>query len=399
MADAHSRPGLRRSRGRTVAALATIGALVLGGIVGGSWALTNRSGSDDAESAVATLLDRLIAFDAVGAVDALAPSEVDIASEFIDGIGGRLRSEKYRSLSDFLRTPPPHEGVAVRSEGLVLEPTTVADGVVRVGIGGGRVTFNGDPVAVTDTINAFRGAFAYAHASVFACPDGAEKVCAEAARYDRPLRTPVTIDLAATNLAVIAVEEHGRWYVSPLLSAAERFLTDGWYAPHEVPRDGVIAAADGASSSTEAGTRYLAGLRAFVHQGDPSALASISVLPERRLWSVYGRALAGVWQRTADPDLTVDPLGTFTAEERDGRTLLVPAGIRFSTPTESFVVGRECVSRTALGASTGPTTKCLPAVSATGALDGSFLALETVSTRDGWLIGALPLIRYEGANP
>jgi len=300
--------------GAAVAAVAVVG---VGGYAVWANVLSKLGGAGSPDAAVTQLVEGVADRDGVAVYGVLAPSEVASFRDAFDGASdladdSQIDPDKLKAALDAL---------SVEIKDLDLDVDEVDEGLAKVTIAGGTLTVDADAEEITDlTIEAFEPLLEALGQPV---PTGDARDEAIQQADDALPWTLDTKDLTWDTDAgtqrpfLMAVEEGGKWYVSPLMTIGEYVTVAQGGKRGSMPSD----AGPELASPEDAGTAFVEGLAA-ISDGDLDELTSTLSVGERRFMEVYVKAWAG--DVSGGEGVDVDD-ATFTVRDiGTDRALLVP---------------------------------------------------------------------------
>lgn len=327
--------------GVAVAAVAVVGA---GGYAAWATVLSKLGGAASPEAAVTQLVEGVADKDGVAVYGVLSPSEVGSFRDAFDGLDGlddlagdgrSVDPEKLRAALDAL---------AIDIEGLDLQVEEVDEGLAKVSIAGGTLTVDADAAELTDL--AIEALTPVLEAYGQPVPTGDERDEA-VQQIDDAL--PWSLDAAELTWDaqgeeqlpfLMAVEEGGDWYVSPLMTIGEYVTVAQGGTRGAMPSD------DGAAltSAKDAGVAFTEAL-AGISSGDMDTLSGTLAEGERRFMDVYVSQWVGDLS-ASDTVVTVDEASFDSRDLGSGRQLLQPRRVALSGDGETVVVEGTCATTT-----------------------------------------------------
>jgi len=364
--------------GVAAAAVVVVGA---GGYAAWANVLSKLGGAGSPQAAVTQLVDGLADRDGVAIVGVLAPSEVQPfrdASQRVGDLASSAASDQTSVDLDALREAL--DALDVKVSDLDLEVEQIDDGLAKVSLTDGTLTVDGDAEKITGLVlDAMAPVLQSVGQGELSDDDRADAV----QQLDDAL--PWSVDASQLTFEtdagtqepfLMAVEEDGHWYVSPLMTIGE-YITVAQGGTRGAMPDPDAATY---SSPQAAGTAFVEALPDVVG-GDLSALTDVLSVAERRFMSVYVEAWADGFTGS-DVSLTVDS-ATFTSTSLDDtHALLVPDDVSLTADGSTLSLEGTC-------ASVDGSTSCIedvPGLTALGLGDSGLVAVKEGGT---WRVSVL----------
>jgi hypothetical protein len=300
-------------------------------LAGGGTALALLRGSGprgaaDPESAATQFFDALGSKNVPNILGMLSPSEVDLITLGIETADLPTPSaspdaamvEAYKGLWN---------GVTFETTNLAVAPVAIANGVERVELTDGSLSLDIDPDAIQDVLVALSGSQAsssilgsmggFAGESLMG-PDTIDEMASELAAQ-LPLTTTAAdmADQLGFTPFVVAVEENGKWFMSPTMTFAEYAFMAAEQDNPGLTRGNTLSEAERLTfgSPEEAAQGLSDAVSATIATGDLRELAKALTEAESRILAVYGPAITG---ESAGPlPLQINDL-RFSAVEQKG---------------------------------------------------------------------------------
>lgn len=298
----HQHTAKRRRRTGWIVGLSAAVVVLLALGAWGVLALTSRSGADTPENAAVKLLRSAAGFDIVTLSQVVSPSELGVVAgpihEVMKSGGGGNPGADIPGVQSAVQELNAAANVSL--ENFRSDTTEITDGVVAVRIQSGQLIIEGDTARYQQALTDMQRAVAYESALM----DGAtEEEAAERAKNDvepvTDVTLPKTIDLEHLDeldssapdvkLSLVAVQEDGRWYISPVMSLFETLST---VTGGSAMRGDEVLPAHPAKTPEAAGLQFVDSLLTdsmTVTQGRSTfenTIGSLAV-PERRVLSLY----------------------------------------------------------------------------------------------------------------
>ena len=381
-------PAPRRRRtglwvGVGLGAVALVGVAVAGWVLVGSKLVAPASPT----AAVDRLFDGVAHKDGLALLGSLSPAEVQPFRQMAAEVGHDASTQtvdpaQAKAFLDAL------DSLTVKVDGLQLQQQTLDDGLAKVSITAGTVTFDGDPGRIADAVVAAMGR---------ADPAMTQDTTAVHDEIVGSLsgKLPYTIDLARDGVVdgrapyLVTVREGRGWYVSPLMTLGEYATASEGLTRGAMPRDDDVAHP---ASPQDAAAQLAAAIPSLVG-GDSHALASVLPEAERRFVAVYLQPAldqAKAKGEVADATLTA---GDFEVADRTADRASVVATNLAYTLVENGVSGTvsfdgDCLT-TASDDASGAFHGCISDVPLLTELGLDHPALVAVHEGDGWYVSAI----------
>ena len=369
--------------GVAAAAVVVVGA---GGYAVWANVLSKLGGAESPQAAVTQLVDGIADRDGVAIVGVLAPSEVQPFRDASEGVGDLASSAADGETSvDLDKLRDAFDALDVDVSGLELDVEEVDDGLAKVSLTDGTLTVDGDAGTITDLVlDAFAPVLEAVGQGELSGDDRDQAV----QQLDSAL--PWSVDAAQLTFEtdagtqepfLMAVEEDGDWYVSPLMTIGE-YITVAQGGTRGAMPDPDAATY---SSPQAAGTAFVEAIPEVVG-GDVSALTDVLSVAERRFMSVYVEAWAQGYQGS-DTVLSVGS-ATFTSTSLDdSHALLVPDDVSLTGDGSTLSLSGTCV--TADGSK-----NCIEDVPGLVALGFGESGLVAVKEDGSWRVSALSTLAH-----
>lgn len=310
-------------------AIGVVVLLVAGG-AGTWWFVSSRFGGASTPTAAAERLASSVEnVDPVALYGALAPSEISELQPSFEKIAASHPQKDGVDVAKLL--DGIHKAITVTPANMTFRTETIADGVERVTWTKGSVKISGDEKALANALFAAEEPLMRdsLKASGRSPSDIDQQVADSRSSFVGSVRLPQTIDSKNYNpeLSVVAVQEGGGWYISPLMTIADAWArsvqrNEGRNVP--ALGDHVVDARQ--FSTPQDAAKALAD--AIVHH-DTYAMAQDLSLPERRLVSIYGP----VWTRATDQGSSSSPAPTLSGVQFSATTNGDTASLRIDNAT------------------------------------------------------------------
>ncbi len=378
----------------------------------GAWgvlALTSRSGADSPQAAAEKLLRSAAEFDVVTVSQMVAPSELGVVSgpaqEVMKSGGGGNPDADIPGVQSALQEL--NAAGSSRLENFQTDNTDIADGVVAMHVQSGELVIEGDSERYQQALNDLQTAMAYESALLEgANEDEAVRRAKEDVAPVTDLTLPKTIDLTELNetptmgmdmkLSLVAVQERGRWYISPVMSMIETINVS---SGNPVKHGNEVLPAKPAKTPEEAGMQFVDNLVSDViglSQGSGTLDGTIGslALPERRVLSIFvlpmlEQALGsggGFGGRL--PQVTLS--GEFERVSGLGEVMVLPKNVKVSVGGQTQVTLTGTCAQLAMGGQKSCLSDTVPGFKALG-LDK--LGLVTVKEDGGYVVSIYDTVR------
>ena len=287
----------------TIVALALIFSLVY-------WLAFGRklNGADSPEEAVEMFITAAVEGDGVSLYGSIAPSEItpirDLFEHSVE-VQERFKNAT-ESPGDATDIGDVWKAMDIKVEGLEFDEVEIADGIVRVEVLDGTIRTDGDKEEVARLWNEL--AEQNADTSGLS-PAEVDELLYELQRdlfgYGSDDVWPIEIDISyfsdysndsVNGIPMVAVEENGNWYFSPLLSFGEFIRIDyesSYYNPGPY-RYGTIPDAAPADTPEESVQTLARGLEDMYSTGDPEQFIASLPLAERRFLGLHSTLFDGL---------------------------------------------------------------------------------------------------------
>lgn len=376
-------PERRRRTGMKVAAGAVAAAVVVGAAVGGYALVGSRlRGASSPEAAVTRLFDGLAAQDLAAAAGSLSPADLGTAVTFFSGAVDRA-DPGADALGPLQRVVDAFE---LSVDGLEVRSTSLDEGLAQVAITGGSVTIDGDADEIVAALTAVVGDTGAEGLLATMLPDGATLATDLAGALPHTLDFADLAETGGEPPFLVAVQEGGRWYVSPLMTLGEYAVRTGGLTRGAMPDPAdVVRPAD----PVEAARQFAEALEPAA-AGDLGPLASVLPLAERRFVAVYGQAAvdeAIAQSGSTGTRLRMTATG-FELVGQDGDTATVlPSDVAFEVEqdgqTTTVATDGTCVTVTG---PSEPTHVCASDLPVLGMVGLSQFPLTAVKEGTGWYV-------------
>lgn len=378
----------RSRRGLWIGLVATAVVLVGGGALAAYLMVFSKlDGAATPEAAVTQLIEGVAHKDGIAVYGAISPSEIDALSPLLSAQKGDADDENRKSLVKVL------DAFDVDLAGLDVTVEPIGDGLAKVSVIDGTLTVDGDAKEIVD---ALADVYEPTMGGLEGLTGGSTDDMWDQAATQVDQALPWSVD--ATELTwdaeagpqqpfLVAVEEGGSWYVSPLMTLGE-YINVGTDGSRGTMPD--VSSAGAADTAEAAGTQFVRATAALLG-GDAGPMAEALPSAEARFVSVYVQA----WLDDAESlvgDVTVDE-ATFvpTAIDDEHARLAVgrialggenPATIEGVCVTDESSGQKVCADDSALGKQLGFDELGLVAVREGAGWHASVLA----TTADWWSI-------------
>ncbi|ROS31538.1 hypothetical protein [Cellulomonas sp. PhB150] len=292
----------RSRRGLWIGLVATAVVLVGGGALAAYLMVFSKlDGAPTPEAAVTQLIEGVAHKDGIAVYGAISPAEIDALSPMLSAQTGADDEANRKKLIKVL------DAFDVDLAGLDVTVEPIGDGLAKVSVVAGTLTVDGDAKEIVD---ALADVYEPAMGGLEGLTGGSTDEMWDEAATEVDQALPWSVD--ATELTwdaeagpqqpfLVAVEEGGSWYVSPLMTLGE-------YVNVETDGDrGAMpdrSSAAGADTAEAAGTQFV-GAVATLFGGDTRPMVAALPLAEARFVSVYVQA----WLDEADADTGNPTLG------------------------------------------------------------------------------------------
>jgi len=335
----------RSRRGLWLGLVATAVVLVGGGALAAYLMVFSKlDGAPTPEAAVTQLIEGIAHQDGIAVYGAISPSEIEGLSPVLSAQTGTADDEDARK-----KLLTVLDALDVDLAGLDVDVEPIGDGLAKVSVVSGTLSVDGDAKEIVDALaDVYEPAMGGLESLT---PGGTDEMWDHAtAEVDKAL--PWSID--AKDLAwdakagaqrpfLVAVEEGGSWYVSPLMTLGEyvNVETDG---DRGAMPD--LSSQAGADTAESAGTQF-ATAAAALFGGDTGPMVAALPAAEARFFSVYVQAwLDDADGRTGNP--TVDEASFVPTPIDDDRTRLAIGRVALGGEHPAVVEG-VCVTDTTSG--------------------------------------------------
>ncbi|WP_029290244.1 hypothetical protein [Cellulomonas sp. HZM] len=365
----------RRRRGLWIG-VAAAAVVVVGGAALAAWLLVFQKldGSSTPAGAAEQMLHGVADKDLVAAYGSLSPAEVGSLTDAFSGLSTSSGSstDAYKKVVDALD---------IDLTGLRTTSVSIGDGLEKVSVVGGRLTIDGDAEKIVDSfLEASKASSTESDAMLDEVRTQAVAELEAKLPWSVDLSQP-TGDAGIDHAFVVTVREHGRWYVSPLMTIGEYAIGA------DASRRGAMPTGDGkaAASPEAAGTAFVDALAAL-SSGDIDPLADVLPTAERRFLAVYGRSIEK--QDVSADDVFTAKDATFTSEEigSDLRRLTAKHVV-VEQGDESVTIAGVCASDASSGQK-----MCLDDSKVGKQLGLGDLGLVAVKGDGGWRVSVLATI-------
>ncbi len=379
----------RRRRGLWVGV--GLGAAVLVGVGAAGWVLVGSKVVAPASptAAVNRFVDGVTHKDGLALLGSLSPAEMQpfrqMAAEVNHDAASGTATVDPASAQAFMDA---FDSLTVSVDGLQLQQQTLDDGLAKVSITGGTMTFDGDPERIADAVVAAVGR---------QNPVMAQDATAMHDEIVGSLagKLPYTVDLARDWAVdghapyLVTVHEGRGWYVSPLMTLGEYATASEGLTRGAMPRDADVAH----PASPQAAAAQLAAAVPSLVGGDTHALAAVLPEAERRFVDVYVQPLVDE-ARTHDGSATVSLTSAEfeVADQTADRASVVPTNLAYRVDADgeagTVSFDGDCLT-TALDGSSGAFHGCISDVPLLTELGLDHPGLVAVREGDGWYISAI----------
>lgn len=332
VARAPKAPGNRKPLFIGLAAALVV--LLVGGGVAFALFSSKFGGASSPEAAVSKALDAVKNMDAVALYGSLSPAELGSFSEAIDQLKGSAVQQDEDQQTDYAALLQEVAGVTeITIEDLEYDVEEIGEGVAEVTITDGTFEMDTDTEVMARALNSITAQTYRANQDTWGYSDNEiDDMIDNSAEYlEDSLDDAMPIEFDADDvednigfeLSLIAVQEGGSWYISPILSYLEYFrdsanrYDSNWdlgdlpdaadVARFETPEDAVAGLLDGGES--------------LVNDGDIDDLVAALPLAERRAVALYGDPLGdnpGGWDGSwSDLKLTIEQNGASARAQVD----------------------------------------------------------------------------------
>ncbi len=381
-------PARRSRRGLWIGLTAAAAVLVLGGVAAAYFLVFDKlGGASSPEAAVTGLIEGIGDKDSLAVYGMLSPAEVTDFRTVNDALSDLTTADEQSAEMRQLFTDALDE-VDLTLDGLEVSVEQVDDGLAKVSLTSGRLTVDGDPERIADAL--VQALTPLAETQGFDVAEARAELVQELSA-----QLPYTIDvrdLDATDAAgdavdpfLMAVEEDGDWYVSPLMTLGEYAAVSGGVARGPMPGTADVTAFD----TPEAAAAGFADALEAVSAGDVDALVAVLPESERRFVSVYGRALE---ESDSEGAFTVEAADFTVRDSADGRAALTIANlvVRMTDPDGYEVtLHDDCYAAEPNSDWGTPSAGCLSDIPLARELGVQDLALIAVQEPEGWHVSML----------
>ena len=362
--------------------------LLIGGLVWGGIALFGKkAGADTPEAAAEDFLKSVASLKFTELGSTIAPAESEMLMRPLERLAFNSGSEaggvKLRDALVSLQ-----ESVDINIEELKMEPMGPGEDARAMIVYKARVKIDGDE----DKFKAALGDIGYsvsyeiaqltgasessAHRSAEATADSIRKQFNE----DFPMVRDLTEDGPFT---LVSVKEDGRWYVSPVLTAAQSQVGSlSTSEPVRIQDPG----SDPATSPEEAGKQFVAQLVGSMQTGNATLdLAETLTRPERLLLGLVESATPlekSPYANTTSVD------GGFEVENRGDFTIIRPKNLRVSAGSGTITLDKDCFDNG------HGRPSCLSDIKLAKALNLHTIGLVVKEEDGGWLVSPYGTVAY-----
>lgn len=354
--DAPEPPKKKRNTALIVSLSVIAGLVVIGLILYAVF--SSQSGASSAEAAAEKFVTSVAKADMMGVVSTLPKTETEeimrAASWGAEESG--LSSQKLDANQTKMLALVQDLGTAadIKLEGLQFGQEPIAEGIVRVSLTAGTATVNGDPEKI-------KSAFGELMDAALEESDAGQDAAASIAMVEEALSGELddlqgasanfaelsqSMSESGMELSLIAVEENGNWFVSPLMTMADYAYQAAEFSEGQLPLGSEVVAATQFESPADAAT----GLVDATASGNLNDIAAAMPLAERRLLSIYGPAMAQALETSPDnlwPGTPIEVASQSWSDEDHGDWALVNADeVILSAEGESVAFTGDCMVTT-----------------------------------------------------
>ena len=363
--------------------VALVGVAVAGWVLVGSKLVAPASPT----AAVDRLFDGVTHKDGLAVLGSLSPAEMQpfrqAMAEMSHDVGTRTADPaSAQAFTDAF------DSLTVSVDGLQLQQQTLDDGLAKVSITAGVVTFDGDPESIADAVVAAVGE----HNPVMTQD--------ATAMHDEIVGSlagtlPYTVDLAREGAVdghppyLVTVREGRGWYVSPLMTLGEYATASEGLTRGAMPHDVDVAH----PASPKAAAAQLAAAIPALVRGDSDALVAVLPEAERRFVAVYLQpALDEATANGEAPEITLTDGEFEVADQTADRAFVVTTNLAYAlvlngvSGTVSF--DGDCLTSQSDDAS-GVFHGCISDAPLLTELGLDHPALVTVHENGGWYVSLI----------
>ncbi|WP_166785425.1 hypothetical protein [Cryobacterium cryoconiti] len=391
----------RRKRGLIIGGSIALVAVLVGGA--GIWAygavFSKLGGAATPEAAVEQLLTGAADLDPIAVYGALSPAEIESLKAPLERLGDvKLDADAdddtdYKALTEELIAE-----ITISVTDLEFSVEEIADGVAAVSVESGELKMDGDPETIAGLyvdlvrpqLTAQLTDYGYSKSEIKQeladARDSAEDELTDFLPYS--LTAGEMADDLGRDPSIVAVEEDGDWFVSPLLTLGETLYQTQSESDSSVTRGSLIAPSDADSFATpeEAAEGFAEAIAAYVGDGEASGLAAALPLPERRLMSLYG----DLFEYDGYGSLTLAEFSVTSKTDGDRARMMIDEGIfegDGSYLPDSIEIAGVCGTISA--ASSSSQTGCLDEIPGLDELGVADMRVIAVREGDGWFVSPL----------
>ncbi|WP_448058845.1 variant leucine-rich repeat-containing protein [Cellulomonas hominis] len=381
-------PARRSRRGLWIGLTAAVAVLVLGGVAAAYFLVLDKlGGAASPDAAVTGLLEGIGDKDSVAVYGMLSPAEITDFRTVSDALSDlTVADEQSAELRGVLTEA--FDTVDVTLDGLEVSTEQVDDGLAKVSLTSGRLTVDGDPGLIADALVQTMAPLTESQGlDIAAARDQLAQELSDQLPYTVDVQDLRTTDGSGNSVDpfLMAVEEDGDWYVSPLMTLGEYAAVSEGIARGPMPDPADVTAFD----TPEAAATGFAGALEAVSTGDVDALVAVLPESERRFVSVYGRALE---EGGSEAAFTVEAADFTVRDSADGRAALIIANlvVRMTDPDGYAVtLHDDCYAAEPNSAAGTASAGCLSDIPLARELGVQDLALIAVQEPEGWHVSML----------